>query len=279
MLLVLICALVGKSPTSAFAIAFVPPSVEDAEVHDAVHQGLLATCARSLEGTCRRVHPDVNAADEATSEVHVVVFEEENLSDELRLLRDVVDALDESLASPVGRVSLACEDELYGIVGVVDNLGKAFEVGEEEVCALVGCEASCEAYEQGVRVNLVKQAYNAAWVALILEPVLAEAFADVVDEFRLEEHARFPDDFVWHVVDFLPNALVRLVVEEVCVEELVMYAAPFACAPCWVVYAVCDVSYMAFFGEISLPDAAEHLLRHFAVEPAYAVHFLAGVAE
>ena len=35
---------------------------------------------------------------------------------------------------------------------------------------------------------------------------------------------------------------------------------------------------MALFGEVSLPDRREHLLRNFSVQPAYTVHFLRSVA-
>ncbi|MPN63648.1 hypothetical protein SDC9_211413 [bioreactor metagenome] len=43
-------------------------------------------------------------------------------------------------------------------------------------------------------------------------------------------------------------------------------------------YAIGHVTYVQFFREISFPDGVEHFLRHFTVKPAYAVHFLTGIA-
>ena len=38
-----------------------------------------------------------------------------------------------------------------------------------------------------------------------------------------------------------------------------------------------NIAYMAFFPCVAFPYAGEHFLGHLAVEPAYAVGFLAGV--
>ena len=43
-------------------------------------------------------------------------------------------------------------------------------------------------------------------------------------------------------------------------------------------YTVGYVAYVQFVGAVSFPDGLEHLLRYLAVEPAYTVHLLAGVA-
>ena len=64
----------------------------------------------------------IQTANEAAGEVHVVVVEEEDFTYELRHLRNLVDALDEALSCAVGGVCLTSEDELDGIVGVVDYL-------------------------------------------------------------------------------------------------------------------------------------------------------------
>ncbi len=89
-------------------------------------------------------------------ELHVVVVEEDDLTDEFGALGDVVNLLDEALSCTVGGVCLTGEEELHGIVGVVDNLRQAFEIGEEQVGALVGGKAAGEANDERVGVDLVE---------------------------------------------------------------------------------------------------------------------------
>ena len=68
-----------------------------------------------------------------------------------------MDVLDEALTSTVSGVSLTCEEELYGIVRVVDNLCQTIEVGEEEVRTLVGGETASKTDDESVGVDLVEE--------------------------------------------------------------------------------------------------------------------------
>ena len=61
------------------------------------------------------------------------------------------DSLNQALAGTIVRVSLTGKEELYRIVGVVHNLGQTVEVGEQQVCTLVGSETASETYQQSVR--------------------------------------------------------------------------------------------------------------------------------
>ena len=45
-------------------------------------------------------------------DVHIVIFHEDDLAGEFRLLTQVIDMLDQCLARFVGRMGLAAEDEL-----------------------------------------------------------------------------------------------------------------------------------------------------------------------
>ena len=144
---------------------------------------------------------------------------------------------------------------------------------------LVGGKASGEADKQGVGVDFVEEAHNARGVALVLQPIFTETGTDVVDELRLELHARVPNHFVGHVVDAFPDALVALILHKGLVEVFVIDGLPLLSAPRGEVYAVGDVAYVALFWEVASPDAVEHLLADFAVEPADTVDFLASFAE
>ena len=44
-------------------------------------------------------------------------------------------------------------------------------------------------------------------------------------------------------------------------------------------YAVCNVSHVVFFGEISFPYSVEHLLAYLAVQQADTIDFLTGIAK
>ena len=155
--LVLVSAHIGECPTSTFAIAFIPPTIEYREVHNTIHQSLFTRRTRSFERTCWSVHPDVYTTHETTSQLHVVVVEEDNLTNELRTLRDVVNVLDEALTSTVSRVSLTCKEELYRVVRIVDNLCQTIEVREEEMSTLVSSEATSETNDERIGVNLVEE--------------------------------------------------------------------------------------------------------------------------
>ena len=155
--LVLVSAHIGECPTCTFAVAFVPPTVEYREVDNTIHECLLARSTRGFERTCGGVHPDVHTAHETTSQLHVVVVEEDDLTDELRTLRDVVDVLDETLTCTVSGVCLTSEEELHRVVRVVDNLSQTIEVGEEEVRTLVSRETTCKTDDEGVGVDLVEE--------------------------------------------------------------------------------------------------------------------------
>ena len=175
-------------------------------------------------------------------------------------------------------VSLTGEEELHGIVGVVDNLRQTLQVGEEQVSTLVGSKAATETDEQCVGVNLVEQGYDARGVTLVLQPSLTILLAHVVDELVLQCHTGLPDLFVGHIVDGLPNLLFRLVVPEVLIEVGSIELFPLGSTPSGEVNTVGHITYVVLFWEVTLPDGRKHLLRNLAVEPAYTVHLLRGVA-
>ena len=82
--LILIGALFCQCPAGTFTIAFQPPAVEYGEVHHTVHQRLLTGSTGCFERTCRSVQPDVYTRYQTACQLHIVVFEENNLAQELR---------------------------------------------------------------------------------------------------------------------------------------------------------------------------------------------------
>ena len=155
--LVLVCALLGESPTGTLTIAFNPPTIKNREVNHTVHLGLLTRCAGSLERTGRSIHPDIDTRYQATGKLHIVVLEEDNLTEELWTLADFKDLLDKSLSGAVSGVRLTREEEEHWMLGVVNNLAEAIQVGEEQVGALVSSKTTAEANHQRVGVDALQQ--------------------------------------------------------------------------------------------------------------------------
>ena len=277
MFLILISTLFGQRPAGTFAIAFKPPAVEYGEVDYTVHQSLLAGCSGSFERTGRCVQPDVDTRYQATGQLHVIVLKENNLTQELGTAGNLDNLLDESLTGTVVRVSLTGKEELDGIVGVVDNLGQTIEVGKQQVGTLVGSEATAETDEQRIGIDLVEQGNNARGVTLVLQPSFAVLLAHVVDQFVLQSHAGLPNHFVGHIVNGLPDLLVRLVIPEVLIKILGIELLPLRSTPSGEVYTVGNITHMIFFREVALPDSGEHFLGNLAVQPAHAVDFLRSV--
>ena len=302
LILVLIGALVGQSPSCTGAVAFIPPAVEHGEIDNTVHQSLLARCSGSLKRTGRGVHPDIHTADQTASQLHIVVIEEDNLADKLRAMADFVNLLNESLSGSVSGVCLTGEEELYGILRIVDNLGKTVKVAEEKVSTLVRSEAACKTNDESVGVNLVEQAYNACRIALILQPVVTETVANILHELVLQCHAGFPHLLVAHLIDVFPDALVALVLHVLRAEVLLMQCLPLVCAPSGIVYTVRHVAHVTLgrievidililsvrkdlvlacglFRHVARPDGSKHALADLSVKPAHAIHLLTGLAE
>ena len=146
-------------------------------------------------------------------------------------MADFKDLLDKSLSGTVGGVSLTREEEEHWMLGIVNNLAEAIQVGEEQMGALVSSKTTAEANHQRVRVDALKQGYHASRVALVAEPCLGKLLTDIGNELLLESHTGLPDFIVWNVVDTMPDRLIALVAHERLVEILVINLTPLCRCP------------------------------------------------
>ena len=174
-------------------------------------------------------------------------------------------------------MGLAGEYELNGEILVVDNLREALKVGEKQVGTLVGGEATGKADDEGVGVDFVDNFHHGRGITLVGEPFLLEIALHEVDELVLHRAAHVPDFLVLYLEDTFPVFGVVGVLEHSRTEFLPIELLPLRGGPGGHVNAVGNVAHVAFLPVVALPDTGEHLLRHLAVEPAYAVGFLAGV--
>ena len=185
--------------------------------------------------------------------------------------------LDEALTTTIGGVCLTREEELYGVLGVIDDTLQALEVGEEEVRTLVGSEATTEADDQSVGVDTFEDGYRRLGVAAVADPLLAVEGADMLDETELDSLVRLPDRLVGELLDLRPGSFLCLLLDEVLAEVLRVELLPLSRGPRGQVDAVGDVADVQLFGEEALPDGGEHLLRDAAVQQAHTVGFLTGI--
>ena len=158
--LVLICTLLGKSPTCTLAIALKPPTIKYREIYNTVHLSLLTRCTRSLKRTCWSVHPNINTRYKTTSKHKIVILKEDNLTKELRTLANLIDLLDQALTCTISRVCLTSKEELNRTLWVVNNLRKTLKVCKEKVSTLVSSKTTTETNEQSIRSNALKERYN-----------------------------------------------------------------------------------------------------------------------
>ena len=139
----------GPSVDAVLA-ALWPPTVEDGTVWNTVHGCFHAGCTRGFQRANRVVEPDVYTAGHRQAGVHVVVFNEGHGDVVGHLSCRGEDVPNQLFSTLVFRVRFSTEHEL-------DTVGpdgsEPFEVAEDQVGALVGCETACKANGQSVFVE------------------------------------------------------------------------------------------------------------------------------
>src|SRR5215468_10498442 len=93
-------------------VSFAPPSIENAQVQTAMAAGFHPAGARGFERAARGIKPDVAAGDHLASDVHVVVFDKNQVALQIAVLAQVNDVLDVAFAVVVPRVSFSRENKL-----------------------------------------------------------------------------------------------------------------------------------------------------------------------
>ena len=121
-----------------------PPAVQDGEIEAAVQDHFLTARAGRLERPPGIVQPHVDALHEVASDINVVVFDKYKFVGELFVAHQLRDLLQHSLARIVARVRLSGEHKLHRPLRIVHHQGDFFDVGQDQVSALVSSEAPCE---------------------------------------------------------------------------------------------------------------------------------------
>src|SRR5690606_22843514 len=86
-------------------------------------------------------------------DVHVIVFQEDDLAGKAWLLAKLIDAPDQGLAGFIARMRLAGKDELHGPLRIVEDALESFRILENERGPFVGGKATGEAERQCIWIE------------------------------------------------------------------------------------------------------------------------------
>src|SRR6516165_6158646 len=99
------------------------------------------------------VQPKINALDEATRNVAIVVFNENDASFQAGFTAEFVNFLDQRLAGFVSRMRFASENELHRTCGIVRQAFQSFLVTEQQRPPLISGEPAGETDGQNFRIK------------------------------------------------------------------------------------------------------------------------------
>ncbi len=126
-------------------VSLAPPSVQDAAIQSAIENDFLTTRPTRFQWSPRIVQPDINALDQVTTDVDVVVFHERNPAGEPRIVAKVGDLLNEAFAWFVFRMRFAGVDQLDWSIGVFQYLRDSISLAEQQVGSFVGRKPASKA--------------------------------------------------------------------------------------------------------------------------------------
>src|SRR5437879_6300126 len=95
-------------------ITLAPPTIQDAQIQAAVAAGLHAAGARSFERPARRIQPNVASRYHLPGNVHIVVFNEDQVPLQITVFAQVNDVLNVAFAVIIARMRLPGENKLHG---------------------------------------------------------------------------------------------------------------------------------------------------------------------
>ena len=186
-----------------------PPPVEHRAVEPTIQQHLLSAGAAGLLRTARVVQPDVDALDQVSAHVDVVVLDEHHPVAQLRGLGGVVNVPQHFLPGTIGGVGLAREHELHRPLGIVDQPLDALEVAQDQIGPLVGGEAPGETDGQGVGIQQGARCLHRLLGIARALPLLGHLAPHEVHQVRLQHAVGLPQLAVVHILDAHPRFGVR----------------------------------------------------------------------
>src|SRR5215467_5643897 len=104
---------IADSPAVTGVVALIPPAIENAEIGNSIHSRFLAAGAAGFQRSTWIVQPDIHALCQEVSRVHLVIFNECDMSCELRVESQGINLMDQMLAMLIGGMRLSRKHDLY----------------------------------------------------------------------------------------------------------------------------------------------------------------------
>ena len=234
----------------------VPPAVQDRQIESAVERRFHPRGPAGLHGTDRIVQPHIATGVDETRHRDVVVGEEHDAIAQFRILGEPDDLLDQGLASLVGRVGLARDDQLHRPIGIGEDGAHAFGIAEHQRQPLVGRRSPCESDGQHVRVEQVGGPCQLGVGEAAVEAAGECSPPHLVDEFRAQLLVCSPDRLVGQARVHLGRGVLVPVGE----------VPPRRGHPGRSVHAVRDRADGHIGGVETRPQVGEHLPTHRTVQ-------------
>ena len=137
--------------------------------------------------------------------MHVVVFEEGDMTTEFVIVAETQYFVNEVAPRFVGRVRFACKHDLDGPPPIVEQLLESVEISEQECCTFVGGEPPGESDREGFRIQQRSSGDRLHRLEMAANPAVPGTFTDKPHQFASCCLSNGPEGVIRQVRDPLPD--------------------------------------------------------------------------
>ena len=247
-------------------------------MHNTVHSSLFATGTRSFLRPGRRIHPDINPLYQFLGQIHIIVRQKDDLTQELRIFGYLDNPFDQVLSGFIGRMGFPGKDKLHRMFGVIDDFIQAFEVTEQQVSPLVGSETPGKTYGQNIVPQSFTDLNHLPGSEIRSSHLVFQQFFYMIDQALTQFGTHLIYDSIGNGIDLFETFLIVMMILKIFTEQRFFYFLPFGSRPSRIMHPVGHITDVQLLGHISRPHAFENLFTHFAVQPANPIHFLSQIS-
>src|SRR6202011_5965021 len=123
-------------------IGLIEPAIEDAEIQDAVQARLHTASTTSLLPAPGSVEPKVDSLDHLTANPQSVVLDENDVSGELGIVRQLHYLTNQHFSGMVLGMSFPCNQNLDRPICACQDAPQPLDVAEKKSGTLIGCKTA-----------------------------------------------------------------------------------------------------------------------------------------
>src|SRR5208282_4984757 len=203
---------------------------------------LLSAGAGSFERATWVVEPHIDALHKKAANVDVVVLDEYKLFRELGVAHQLRNLLQDLLAGLVVRMGFSGKYKLHRTLGVVDHQRQPLNVRQNEVGALVGCEATRESDGERIRRKQFAQRLQRLLRFAASFRLLTGPAADELNHPGFQRQVRLPQLAIVDGFNAFPSARCAALPLPADAEMTIVEAAHLRSKPRGYMNAICDVA-------------------------------------